>query len=40
MVALSRLEEIENVAQSISDAGGTTIIAEKEDRGVRSWSVK
>ena len=40
MVALSRLEERENVAQSISDAGGTTIIAEKEDRGVRSWSVK
>lgn len=40
MVALSNLDKRDAVAKAISDAGGTPIIAEKVDRGVRSWIVK
>ena len=40
IIALSCLDRREAIAQSISEAGGTPIIAEKVDRGVRSWIVK
>jgi len=40
IVALSRLDLKEAVAQLIYEAGGIPIIVEKVDRGVRSWTVR
>ena len=40
VVALTPLEAKKAVAQSISEAGGTPLLVEKEQQGVRSWMMK